>query len=423
MDDDPQTVLIILISLLFSAFFSGMEIAFVSSNKLKIELDHRQGFLSGKILHHFVKRTPMFMASLLLANNIGLVVYGIFFAQFIESFLVGIWKEPVFVIGAQMLIATMLVLVTGEFLPKTFFRINPNHKLRVAAIPLFFFYVILFVPTAIMLGISMLFLKLFGVDTSSSQRAFNRVDLDHYVRDISEQMEGKPDLEMDNEIRILHNALEFSKVEARDCLVPRPDIVAVDIVSGLAALRQRFIDTGYSKILVYRDTIDNIIGYIHAFELFRRPKSISEIMLPVAVVPEGMLVKDLLPRFMQQKRSVAVVVDEFGGTAGIVTVEDIIEEIFGEIRDEHDTEELVERQLSANTWLFSGRIKIEHLNARYNLDIPQNGAYETFAGFVIHYLEEIPQQGKVFKSGRFQITVMDVSDARVNLLRVEKSSD
>ena len=419
MDEGPQTVFIILISLLFSAFFSGMEIAFVSSNKLKIELDYKQGLLSGKILHHFVKNTSFFMSALLLANNAGLVVYGISFARFLGPYLSVLWQEPVFIIIAQTIIATALVIITGEFLPKTFFRINPNRKLRFLAIVLLAFYILLFIPTAIMLGISRLFLKMFGVDTSSSQTAFNRVDLDHYIRDISEQMQGKPPAEMDNEIQILHNALEFSKVKAGDCLIPRPDIVAVDVDEDITVLRQRFIETGYSKIVIYRDSIDNIIGYVHVFELFNRPATIKEILLPVAIVPEAALVKELLPRFTRNKRSMAIVVDEFGGTAGLITIEDVIEEIFGEIMDEHDTDDIVEKKIGDNTWLFSGRIKMSHLNAHYDFNLPE-GEYETLAGFVIHHLEEIPAHHTRFEANGFRLTIIAVTEAKIELVKMER---
>ena len=417
MDEGPQTVLIIFVSLLFSAFFSGMEIAFVTANKLKIELDRKQGLISGKILTFFVKNTSNFISTLLLGNNIFLVVYGIYMAKFLEPFLAHLITSPALILITQTILSTLLVLVTGEFLPKAFFRINPNRKIKYMAIPLLLVYGILYIPTVITIGISKLFLKIVGVDTTYSQQAFTRVDLDHYVREINSRMETKG--EMENEIQILQNALEFSKVKARDCLIPRTEIEAVSIDVDLDSLKKRFIETGYSKIVVYRDSIDNIIGYVHAFELFHQPKSIREILMPVSIVPEAVLVKELLPQFTKNKRSIAIVVDEFGGTSGLITIEDIIEEIFGEIKDEHDIEEQIEKKLDENTYLFSGRIEIDYLNQNYNLGIEESSEYETLAGFVLNKLEDIPEPNTLFETDDLILTVVEVSDAKIDLVKIK----
>jgi putative hemolysin len=417
MDDGPQTVLIILISLLFSAFFSGAEIAFVSANRLKIELDRKQGFLSGRILTFFVKNTSTLISALLLGNNAALVVYGIFMAMTLDPVFRQFTAEPAVILVLQVIVSTLIVLITGEFLPKAFFRINPNRKMKMFAIPLLITYVVLYIPTIITIGLSKLFLRMIGVDTSFSQQAFTRVDLDHYVRDINEHISSKSGL--DNEIQILKNALEFSKIKARDCLVPRTDIEAVSIDEDMAVLRKRFVDTGYSKIVIYRDSIDNIIGYVHAFELFHRPQSIKEILLPVFIVPEAVLVKELLPQFTKNKRSIAIVVDEFGGTSGMITIEDIIEEIFGEIKDEHDVEDRIERKVDEKTFVFSGRMEIDYLNQTYNLNIEESEAYETLAGFVIHKLEDIPSPNTLFETDQHIFTVIEVSDAKIELVRIK----
>lgn len=417
MDDGPQTVVIILLSLLFSAFFSGAEIAFVSANKLKIELDRKQGLLSARILHFFVKNTSTLISTLLLGNNAALVVYGIFMAGVLEPVFRQFTTEPALILISQTIVSTLIVLVTGEFLPKAFFRVNPNRKLKAAAFPLLVFYVLLYIPTMLTIGLSRLFLRLFGVDTRFAQQAFTRVDLDHYVRDINERMSSGS--EMDNEIQILKNALEFSKVKARDCLIPRTDIEAVSIEEDIAFLRKRFVETGYSKIVIYRDSIDNIIGYVHAFELFHRPKNIREILLPVFIVPEAVLVKELLPQFTKNKRSIAIVVDEFGGTSGMITIEDIIEEIFGEIKDEHDVEERVEKKLDETTYLFSGRMEIDYLNQNYHLNLAESEAYETLAGFVINQLEDIPAPNTLFETDQHIITVVEVSEAKIDLVKIK----
>lgn len=417
MDDDPQTVVIILISLLLSAFFSGAEIAFVSSNKLKIELDRKQGLLSGRILTFFVKNTSNFISSLLLGNNVALVIYGIYMAKILEPALRSFLHEPALILVLQTIISTLIVLITGEFLPKAFFRINPNRKIKFAAIPLLVIYFVLYIPTIITFGLSKLFLRLLRVDVTSSQQAFTRVDLDHYVRDIHDRISDKT--ELDNEIQILQNALEFSKIKARDCLIPRTEIEAVSIDENIESIRQRFIETGYSKIIIYRNSIDDIIGYVHAFELFHRPSSVKEILLPVFIVPEAMLVKELLPQFTKNKRSIAVVVDEFGGTSGMLTIEDIIEEIFGEISDEHDTEEEIEKKLDEDTYLFAGRTEIDHINQHYDFKITESDQYETLAGFVINQLEDIPEPETVFETDELIFTIMEVSDARIDLVKIK----
>lgn len=423
MDPEPQTLLVVIgITLLCSAFFSGMEIAFVSANRLKIELDKNRGTAAGRILAYFVKNTANFISAMLLGNNVSLVVYGIYMAILLDpplSLLVGEGSEAIILV-LQTVISTLIVLVTAEFLPKAVFRINPNGILTVGAIPLLIVYWVFYIPTLIVMGFSNLFLRIMKSDIKDSQQVFTKVDLDHYVRDLSDRIEE--DAHMDNEIQILNNALEFPKIKARDCMVPRTDLVACNIEEDISVLKQKFIDSGLSKILIYRDSIDNIIGYVHAYELFSKPEFIKNVMMPIGVVPEAIMAKELLEQFSQTKRNIVVVVDEFGGTSGVITVEDIIEEIFGEIQDEHDRAVIIDKQLDENTFLFSGRTEIDHLVHHHELPIQISDQYETLAGFIFSELEEIPKKDESFETERLIVTVLEVSDSRIELVKIERKT-
>ncbi|WP_027421428.1 hemolysin family protein [Crocinitomix catalasitica] len=417
MDPEPQTYLIIVITLLCSAFFSGMEIAFVSANRLKIELDKNSGATSGKILAYFVKNTSNFISAMLLGNNVSLVVYGIFMAVALEPVLSFASEFPAALLFLQTILSTLLVLVTAEFLPKAIFRINPNGILSIGAIPLFIVYWVFYIPTLIVMSFSNLILKLMKTDIKNVQQVFTKVDLDHYVRDLNDRI--AEDAHLENEIQILNNALEFSNVKARDCMVPRTDIVACNLEDDIHSLKEKFISSGLSKILIYRDTIDNIIGYVHAYELFNKPDQIKNVMLPVGVVPEAIYAKELLSQFTRTKRSIVVVVDEYGGTSGLITVEDIIEEIFGEIEDEHDHDEELKEQIDETTFIFSGRTEIDHIIQEHNLPIPQGEEYETLAGFVLNELEEIPEAQTSFDTEKLTFTILEVSDSKIDLIKVE----
>ena len=354
---------------------------------------------------------------MLLGNNVALVIYGIFMAILLKPLLEGLEAYPALVLLLQTIISTLIVLITAEFLPKAIFRINPNRTLKVGLIPLVLAYGILFIPTIITTFISTAFLKLMRVDTSNSQRAFTKVDLDDYVRDISDRIEVEG--HMENEIQILQNALEFPELKARDCMIPRTEIVALNIEDDIVKLTDKFISSGLSKILIYRDNIDNIIGYVHAYELFNKPESIKQILLPVSIVPEAILVKNLMEQLTRQKRTIAVVVDEFGGTAGLITVEDIIEEIFGDIVDEHDVEADIEINLDENTWLFSGRLDIDYINDEYGLGIAESDEYDTLAGFVLNEMEDIPKPNDTFETDKHIFTVMEVSDSRIDQVKIK----
>lgn len=401
----------IISTLIASAFFSGVEIAFISANRLKIELDKNQNSFSGKILSNLVKHESKFISAMLLGNNVALVLYGIFMTKALEPF-ISVWVgNEAMILLIQTIISTLLVLVTAEFIPKVVFSLNPNRTLNIFSPLILLVYAILFIPSYITTLISNLFLKLFRVDISKAERAFTKVDLDDYVRDINDRIEDEA--EMINEVQILHNALDFNTIKVRDCMIPRTEIVALNKDCSINELTEKFIETGLSKIIIYNENIDDVIGYVHAFELFKKPKSIKQILLPISIFPEASLIQDVLEQFTKQKRSVAIVVDEFGGTSGLITVEDIIEEIFGEIEDEHDSDHLIEELIDENTFKFSARHEIDYLNEKYGIDLEKNEEYTTLSGFILNQLQDIPQQGDSFVYNNYKIEILLVSDTKV----------
>ncbi len=411
--------LIILITLLLSAFFSGMEIAFISSNRLKVELDRSKGTTVGKILGGFYKNESRFIAMLLLGNNFVLVLFGISAAIVLNPILInwGITSEGLILL-LQTIISTILVLIIAEFIPKALVQINPNSFLRLAAVPMAMIYGLLFIPTQIVLFLSNLVLKLVNSDGDSEEKVFSKVDLEHYVQDINERLNEEEDF--GNEMQILQNALDFSSLKARDCMIPRPEITALSVEEEINVLHKLFVQTGYSKILIYRDSIDNVIGYVHSREMFKLPTSITQVLMPLAFVPEAIPGKELLEMFTAQSGNIAVVVDEYGGTSGIITIEDVIEEIFGEIEDEHDTEEWIEEEIDENEWRFSARADIDYLNDNYNVGIPESDDYDTLGGLVIHHLESIPETGDILELEKFSISIEEVSDRRIEIVRIFK---
>jgi|694.fasta_scaffold63450_3 CBS domain containing-hemolysin-like protein len=407
--------LIILLSLLFSAFFSGMEIAFLSSNRLKIELDRHKGTFNGKVMGRFYKKESFFIALLLLGNNTALVLFGIYAAKILEPIIEN-WGilEPALILIIQTILSTLLVLVVSEFLPKALVQINPNGFLRIATTPMLLIYSVLYLPTQLVMFVSGLFLRLLKTDRSNSAKVFSIVDLEHYVQDISARIKEEQDF--GNEMQILQNALDFRTIKARDCMVPRTEIIAIEVDEAIERLNKLFIDNGLSKIIVYRKTIDNIIGYVHSFELFKSPVSIKQILLPIAFVPSAMPGKELLELFTKQAGNIAVVVDEYGGTAGIVTIEDVVEEIFGEIEDEHDVEDLLEEKISEDSYRFSARLEIDYLNNEYGFDLPESDEYETLGGFIIHQLETIPALGEIIELENSTLEIEKVSDRRIEVV-------
>lgn len=414
-----SSLLVILATLLFSAFSSGMEMAFVSSNRLKVELDRSKSSFFGRLLTLFYGNEGHFLAMILLANNMALVVFGIYTAELLNPVIEEKWgiEARSLILLLQTVISTLVVLVIAEFLPKAVIQINPNRFFRFGATPMLLLYWILYLPTRFIVMISHGMLKLFGVEVQQSEKVFSKTDLQHFVADVNERMEEEAD--MGNEIQILQNALDFSKVKARECMVPRTEIVAIDVDESIEALSAMFIDTRLSKILVYRDSVDNIIGYVHGFELFKRPQGIKQLLRPIAFVPEAIPGKELLEMFTKQSSSIAVVVDEYGGTAGIVTIEDVIEEIFGEIEDEHDDDDWLEEKLDEGIFRFSGRVEISYLNRTYDFHLPESEAYETLGGFIMHTLESIPEAGVAVTFEGGILVVEQATDRTIEVVRLE----
>jgi CBS domain containing-hemolysin-like protein len=416
--------LIIIISLVFSAFFSGMEIAFVTSNNLKIELDKGKGLLSGKILSRFNKNPSRFIGALLLGNNIALVIYGIAMANLLEPLIIDLipakFSSESLILLLQTIIATLIILLTAEFLPKVLFKQNPNRILNFFAIPVFLFYYIFFPVIYLFTGLAAWMLKVFfGIRSLKQAYAFSAIDLNDFIM----RFTGEPgdEDEVRQEIQMVQNALDFSNVKLRACMVPRPEIMAMEENDTIDALRNMFVETGYSKILIYRETIDNIIGYTHSSDMFKNPKNIESITRSAFYVPETMLANDVLSMFFRQHKSIAIVVDEFGGTAGIVTMEDIMEEIFGEIEDEYDEDEFTEKKLSDKEYILSGRLEIDYLNEKYGLNLPQSDDYETIAGFIISNHESIPELKEEISIKNFYFTILQASENRIEQVRLKIS--
>ena len=408
----------IIITLIFSAFFSAMEIAYISSSRLKIELDKSKGTINGRILGRFYKNESHFIAMLLLGNNIALVFFGLFAAQLLNP-VIASWGVPdggALMLIIQTILSTIFVLILAEFLPKAFVQLNPNGFLRLMALPLLLVYFLLYIPTFLVLGLSNLFLRLLRVENENQEKVFSKVDLEHYVDDLNQRINEEE--EFGNEMQILKNALGFDSVKARDCMIPRTEICSIDVEDSIEKLKSRFIDTGLSKIIVYRENIDNVIGYVHSFEMFKSPQSIKQILLPISFVPESIPGKELLELFAEKSGNLAVVVDEYGGTSGIVTIEDVIEEIFGEIEDEHDREDWVEEDLGNGEYLFSARVDIDYLIEEYDFDLEENEEYETLGGLIIHHLESIPSAGTQIAINDMLMTIEEVSDHRIDLVRI-----
>ena len=418
--DPSVTVLLIVISLIFCAFFAGMEIAFLSSNRLKVELDRAKGTMNGKMMGTFYSKESFFIALLLLAYNVSLVLFGISFASMLNHDVIETWgiSNDTSILLIQTLLSTLLVLITAEFLPKVLVQLNPNGFLKWATAPMYLVYILLYLPTQVVMLVSNFFLWMLGIDRKNSEKVFSKIDLEDYVQDLSSRIQEEE--ELGNEMQILQNALDFSEIKARDCMIPRTEIIAVDVEQDIEVLKQLFIDKGLSKILVYRTSIDNVIGYVHSFEMFKKPQLIKQILLPISYVPAAMPGKELLELFTKQSGNIAVVVDEYGGTAGVITIEDVIEEIFGEIEDEHDVELRLEEQLSEREFRFSARLEIDYLNEEYNLNLTESEEYETLGGFIINELESIPEAGTEIECDGLRLFIEQVSDRRIEVVRIVK---
>lgn len=413
-----EIIIGIVISLVFSAFFSGLETAFVAANRLQVELEKKQGLFSGRILVFLFNREERFITSMLIGNNIALVIFGVYFAILAEPFLIKyISTNTVVVLLLQTLVSTLVLVYIAEFIPKALFATSANFYLRLFSIPLFVAYIILWPLTFIIALLSKGLLKVFTRKKEHEEKPMlGRVDLDHYVQRAIEGSASETELE--NEVRIFKNALEFNKVKARDCMVPRTEIIAIGQHEGLDVLRQRFIDTALSKILIYRESIDNIVGYVHSHEMFRYPTDIASILLPITYLPESMPAQTILQEFIRQHRTVAVVVDEFGGTAGILTIEDVIEEIFGEIEDEHDTDTHIEKKIGDNEYLFSGRLEIDFLNEKYGLDFPRDESYETLAGYILELTTDLPEENSHINTDKYRFIIQNMKENRIDVIKV-----
>lgn len=410
-------LIIILISILASAFFSAMELAFLSSNRLRIEVIKKNRSLKSRIIGLFFHRESTMIASLLMGNNIALVMYGIAAARVLNQFFMGLGiSDEVLLLVLQTVASTIIVLVTAEFLPKALVQLNPNRFLDVTLAPMLVLYILLYLPTQFVLFFSYIILKLFGSNQEQSARVFSKVDLEHYVDELSARI--KDEEEFSNEMLILRNALDFTNIKARDCMIPRTEIIGVEIEDDIEEVKQLLISKGLSKLIVYRDDIDNIIGYVHSFDLFSKPKSIKQILKPISFVPTVISGKELLEKFTKQAGSFAVVTDEYGGTAGIITLEDVIEEIFGEIEDEHDKEIWLEEKVSDVEFLFSARIDIDYLNETFKLSLEESEEYDTLAGLIIHHIESIPTQGDSVQLEKYRLVVEEVSDRKIETVRL-----
>lgn len=410
---------IILLSIGFSAFFSGMEIAFVTSNKLRFELEKKNGNMVSGVISLFIENPQQFIATMLVGNNVALVIYGIQTARLLEPMIHSFIDLELMVILIQTIISTIVILVTAEFLPKTVFRINPNFSLKLFSLPLLVFYIVFYPIASLASRFSKVVLGWFKVrfDGDEMQPVFGRVDINNMLEESIDNPSGES-VERDNNVRLFQNALDFSKVRLRECMVPRTEVVAIDIEASLEELQQKFIESGLSKIMIYKENIDNIIGYIHSSEFFKNPTTLRSEVRQIPFVPETMAANKLMQLFMLQKKSIAVVVDEFGGTSGIVTLEDIMEEIFGEIEDEHDSVGHIANKVSDNEFVLSGRLEIDFVNEKFNLSLPVSDEYETIAGLILLQHDRLPENNEDVQVEQFNFKILKVSPTRIELVRL-----
>ena len=413
-------LLVIFGCLMLSAFFSGMEIAFVSSNRVRLALQIKRPGLVSSALAKITENPSKFIATTLVGNNIALVIYGLFMGDFIieriypES--AGIDDLALSIVFVQTLISAVVILITAEFLPKVVFQIYANALLQFFAIPTVLFYHVLSPLTNAFLWFSNVILKrFFKTNEDHIPTAFSRVDLEEYV---TEQVESTDDEDLDSEVQIFHNALTFNDLKAREVMVPRAEVTAVDRYVSIKELISLFSTTGFSKILVYKGNLDNVVGYIHAFDLFKKPKNIRSITHPVEFVPESMLIKDILNSLIKKRKSIAIVLDEYGGTAGMITLEDIVEELFGEIEDEYDQVDLTELKLETGDYIFSARLEVDYINDKYKLNLIENDQYETLGGYIVYHTENIPNKGEIVKIGDYDFEIQKVTTSKIEIIKI-----
>ncbi len=404
------TLIIIFASILSSAFFSGMEIAFVSSNKMHLELEKKKDTLLANILRRLTQKPSKFITTMLVGNNIALVVYGYFMGDLLMRLFFDYITNEFILLLTQTFISTIIILVTAEFLPKAVFRIYANEAMNIFAIPTYFFFLIFYFISIIITTISDFFLRVFfNTREDQVQLAFSKAELGHYI---DQQLESAED-EIDSEIQIFQNALDFHNVKAREAMIPRTEIIAVEVHDSIKNLNQLFMETGMSKIMVYNNSLDDIIGYAHFFDIFKKPKSIRSILLPIEIVPETMMIHDILNELILKSKSVAIVLDEYGGTSGLITIEDIIEELFGDIEDEHDSFTLLEEKINDREFKFSTRLEVDYINETYDLALAEDSNYETLGGLIVNHTENIPSTGEIIEIDNYQFTIIKESASKI----------
>ncbi len=413
---------IIITTMIASAFFAGMEIAFLSSDKLRLELDKGKHRINGKIITIFYRKPGQYIATLLVGNNIALVVFSLAFANLMHPYFTGITEDATLTLILQTAISTILILTVAEFLPKTIFRIYPNMALNLLALPVALFYFLFYPITKFAIGLSKLVLKyLFRVkiEQKNENRVFGRIDLNNLFGEM-DGIRSTSNRKIDSEIKLFQNALDFSKLKIRDCMIPRTDIVMMEVSEDIEVLRQKFIETGFSKIMIYQDNSDNIIGYVHSSDQFHNPENIQACLRKISFVPETMEANKLLSILLHEHKSAAIVVDEFGGTSGMITTEDILEEIFGEIEDEHDTPDIIEKKLGDNHYVFSGRTSISYLNEKYLLKIEEDEGYETLAGYLLFHHASFPKYNSILIIGNYEFKILRSTRTRIELIEMKK---
>jgi len=415
---EPISVIIILTTLVLSAFFSGFEIAYVSSNKVHVEILKKQEGVIANVLTKLTRKPSKLLATMLVGNNVALVVYGFEMGKVMTVLLPPFFQNVLW----HTIISTLIILITAEFMPKVFFQIYANQLLKVFAIPAYFFYLLFYPFSSFVMWISDFVLRVFFKTKGDYvPLSFSKVELVDYI---SEQMENAPKKEeVDSEVQMFQNALEFSGVKAREIMIPRTEIVAVELNESIENLIATFVSSGFSKILIYNENIDDILGYVHSFDMFKKPKNIKEVLIPIVNIPETIQINEVLNILTRKRKSMAVVLDEYGGTSGIVTLEDIVEELFGEIEDEHDKDKFIEEQISDTEYLFSARLEVEYLNETYHLDIPESEEYETLGGFIVLHNEGIPTQGEVIEIPPFTFSIEACSQTKIETVRLTVNNE
>ena len=410
---EPISIIIILTTLVLSAFFSGFEIAYVSSNKVHLEILKKQEGVIANVLTKLTRKPSKLLATMLVGNNVALVVYGFEMGKVMTALLPDFFQNVLW----HTIISTLIILITAEFMPKVFFQIYANQLLKLFAIPTYFFYLLFYPLSSFVMWISDFVLRVFFKTKGDYvPLSFTKVELVDYI---SEQLENVPKKEeMDSEVQMFQNALEFSGVKAREIMIPRTEIVAVELNESIENLIATFVSSGFSKILIYNENIDDILGYVHSFDMFKKPKNIKEVLIPIVNIPETIQINEVLNLLTRKRKSMAVVLDEYGGTSGIVTLEDIVEELFGEIEDEHDKDNFIEEQLSETEYLFSARLEVEYLNETYHLEIPESEEYETLGGFIVLHNEGIPTQGELIQIPPFSFVIEACSQTKIETVRL-----